>query len=354
MNQTSKQSRRANCGGGWLGLTPLTWGALALVAGGVLAGGCQSAAQGGGANQPLGVDHYVEGAMALRDGDRQAAKSHLTTAVAINPDLRMAREMLGNIYREDGQLDLARPQYEAASRLDPYDANNWYNLGLVDQLLNRVKEAIAAYVQSLELDPKNAPCNMNLGVAYLTIGQTDDAVKYLSIATEQDPQTSDGWSNLGVALDSKGQASHAEEAYRKALELAPGSVPVLQNLGSNLLSQGKTSEAIAVFSQLIQKNDTPMAHKRYGDALAQAHRDDEAIAQYDRALAQAPRYYQAMSGKAFALIDAYHVGLELDESKRHEAIELWQKSLAIYPNQPMAEAAIKQWDTSAIGSASNP
>jgi tetratricopeptide (TPR) repeat protein len=354
MNQTSKQSRRAACRGGWLGLTPTIWGALALVAGGILSGGCQNAAQGSGADQPLGVDHYVAGAIALRDGDRPAAKSHLSTAVAINPDLRMAHEMLGDIYRQDGQLGLAQPQYEAASRLDPYNANNWYYLGLVDQLLNRVTDAIAAYVQSLQLEPKNAPCNMNLGVAYLTLGQTDDAVKYLSIATQEDPQTSDGWSNLGVALDAKGQTSQAEEAYRRALELAPGSVPVLQNLGSNLLSQGKSSEAIAVFSQLVQKDDAPIVHKRYGDALAQAHRDDEAIAQYDRALAQAPNYYQAMSGKAFALIDAYHAGLELDESKRHEAIELWRKSLGLHPNQPTAEAAIKQWETSTIGSASNP
>jgi Tfp pilus assembly protein PilF len=292
--------------------------------------------------------------MALRAGDRPTAKSHLSTAVAINPDLRMAHEMLGNIYREDGQLDLARPQYEAASRLDPYDANNWYYLGLVDQLLNRVQDAVAAYIQSLQLEPKNAPCNMNLGVAYLTLGQTDDAVRYLTIATQQDPQTSDGWSNLGVALDTKGQTGRAEGAYRQALELAPGSIPVLQNLGSNLIAQGKSSEAIAVFEQLIRKSDTAGVHKRYGDALALAHRDDEAIVQYENALAKQPTYYQAMSGMGFATIDAYHAGLELDESKRHAAVDLWQKSLRLQPNQPQVEAALKQWESSSIGSAGSP
>lgn len=317
----------------------------------VLAVGCQSQSpqtQGVSAAPP-GIDHYVSGAMALRDGDRAAAETHLNQAVQINPDLRMAHEMLGDMYRQDGKLELAQPHYEAASRLDPYNANNWYYLGLVDQLLSRVHDAILAYLQALQLEPQNANCNMNLGVAYLSVGQPDDSVKYLTIATQDSPQSADAWSNLGVALDSQGQPGRAETAYRQALELQPNDTVVMQNLGSNLITQGKGNEAIAVFEQLIQKADSPVARKRYGDALCQVHRDDDAVAQYDKALAARPNYYPAMSAKAFALIDAYHQGLELDESKRHAALDLWQASLRVHPNQPRVAAALKQWQTVSIG-----
>jgi tetratricopeptide (TPR) repeat protein len=319
------------------------------------AAGCQStpttAPRGEAALSPAppGVETYVTGALALRDGDKSAALTELTAAVQVNPDLRMAHELLADVYLKDGRLDLAEQQYQAATRLDPYYINNWYNLGLVEQMLHKFQDAVDAYLGALNIEPNDARCNMNLGVVYIALGRLSDAVACLTLATHSAPQDADAWSNLGVALDAQGQTHHAEAAYREALELNPTTTTAMQNLASNLIGQGKANEALAVLEKLVQVNDSAFARKRYGDALVLTHRDDEAILQYNISLSRDPRYYGAMTEKAFALIDQYRQGLQLDESKRKEAIALWQQSLRLHPNQPRAAAALRQWQNMSLG-----
>src|ERR1700722_3716268 len=130
---------------------------LAVVAGMILAvTGCQSTQQSTSSSAPPpGVDRYVDGALALRQGDKQTAIAELTTAVQVNPKLCMAHEVLAELYRKQGQLELAQQNYAAASALDPYNVSNWYNLGLVDQWLNKLEDAVVAYLRALEIDPKD-------------------------------------------------------------------------------------------------------------------------------------------------------------------------------------------------------
>lgn len=297
-------------------------------------------------NQPLaGIDEYAQGAQAYRAKNYSVAFEHLHKAVSQNPNLRMAQAMLADLYRQKGDYRNAASHYEAASRLDPYSIANQYNLGVMNQLLRRFKEAAAAYLRALELDPRDVKSNMNLGTVYLSLGQNSDAINYLERATMIDGASADAWSNLGVAYDAAGRTTMAESAYRKALELKGASLAVMQNLGANLITQNRTAEAIAVMQQVVEKSDTASAHKVYGDALSQAKRYEEAIAQFDQALKIDPNYYPAMNGKGFALLGLYKMGMELDENKRQDAAALWKVSLRLNPQQPKVAQALKELET---------
>lgn len=304
--------------------------------------GCRSS-QPADETRPRGVDLYVQGVQAYKQGDKQAAQEHFEQATRVNPNLQMAHSMLGDMYRQQGDYDRARSEYETLTHLDPYGAENFYRLGVTDQLLQRFKNAVAAYLRALNLQPNYAQASMNLGTTYLALNQLDDAVKYAKLATQQSPRLAAAWTNLGVVLDAKGDYTEAESAYKKALELDPNQTVAELNLGENLVLQNKGPEAVSVMEQAVKRNDNAAAHTTYGKAITLAGRYDEAITQIDLALKLDPNYFPAFNARADASILLYQKGLQLDENLRLQAIDAWKKSLAVNPNQPHEQQQLKRW-----------
>lgn len=332
---------------------PRTASALAACLAGIFVGGCAS---GGGVDRgaasvppPKAVDLYVQGYLQYQQGSTRQAEQSLLAAVDQNPDLRMARATLGDIYRKRGDWSDAATQYEAAVRLDPYTLSNHYYLGLSYQYLRRLREAAEAYKGALRIDPDDLNSNMNLGLVYLALDQLDNAVFFLERATRIDPKSALAWSNLGVAQDSRGSFVLAEASYRRAVELDPNAFVAMQNLGANLISQGKPVPAADVLKDVLAKSDAPLSHRLYGDALALGGDSDAALSQYDLALARDPKDAAALNGKGEVYIQQFEKGLELDDSLRARALEQWNRSLSIDPQQERVAARVKKWQSGPLG-----
>jgi tetratricopeptide (TPR) repeat protein len=294
-----------------------------------------------------GVDQYVKAVQAYNSGDRDRAVQNLVVATRANPDLIMARLMLGDLYREGGNYDAAVSQYERLVVLDPYTWQNFYKLGVSYQFLQRLVDAASSYQKALNLNPDDPNSNMNLGLVNLYLGDADEAVKFCEKATLLDPRSASAFSNLGVALDAKGEYGRAEAAYRKSLDIDPENATTMLNLGTNLIAQNKGDEAVSILERVITVGDTPLHRKRYGDALAKAGRYDEAIEQYQAALKIDPKYYPALNETGWTRIAEYKNNLELDDAKRDEAINVWKQSLEINVEQPKIAAALKEWQEKA-------
>ena len=311
------------------------------VVGGVGLVGCSSSTSVG--RGPKGIDKYVQAVQAYQTGNKDRAVANLLAATRTNPDLIMARLMLGDLYRESGNYNEAVSQYEHLVKLDPYSWSNFYKLGVTYQFLERLREAASSYQRALKLNPDDSNTNMNLGLVHLYLGDPDEAVKYCERATLLDPKSASAFSNLGVALDARGEFARAEAAYRHSLDLDPDNTTTLLNLGTNLIAQNKGSEAVDIMERVIKTDDTPLHRKRYGDALAKAGRYDEAVKQYEGALTVDPKYYPALNEIGWTRIAEYRQNLELDDTKRTEAVAMWDKSLAINPDQPKIQAAKAEW-----------
>lgn len=296
-------------------------------------------------SRPRGVDLYVAGVSAYQAGDADKARRQLEWATQVNPELRMARSMLGDLYRSDGNYPAARRHYEALAKLDMYSAWNHYRLGITYQFLQMFKEAAASYLRALDLKPNDWQTNMNLGLTYMALDQSDDALKFVTNATRLAPEQAQTWSNLGVVFDARGDYTQAEQAYRKALELDNSHAETMLNLGANLTSQGKSAEALAVLEQVVMREQNPLTHKHYGDALMHNRRFDAAIREYDAALKLNDRYFPALNAKGMALIRVFQErDLELNDASRLAALESWSRSLAIHPHQPRIQALVKRWN----------
>jgi tetratricopeptide (TPR) repeat protein len=293
--------------------------------------------------RPTGVDNYVRAMKTYNAGDRDRALSQLMEATRVNPDLIMARLVLGDLFRAQGDYKKAVEQYEKLTKLDPNYAPNWYRLGVGYQFIEKLKEAASSYRKAIAIEPKDDKSNMNLGLVELYLGHPEEAVKYSTKATELAPKNAAAWSNLGVALDANKDYPKAEEAYRKAIDLDPKNATTLMNLASNLMSQNKPAEAVEIMNSAVKLSKTPATLKRYGDTLAKAGRYDDAVAQYQAALDLDPKFFPAMNEIGFTRIADYRKNFELDEEKREQAVAMWKQSLDIKPDQPRVAEALKQW-----------
>ena len=291
-----------------------------------------------------GLDEYVAGAEAYETGDRDKAAILLEDAVRLNPQLTMAHQLLGDVYRQEKDYRRAIDEYREAAALDPYGYKNQYDIALTYQFLDRLEDAVAAYLRALRLSPRDLNSHMNLGLVYLALGRMDQSLAELKKATEISPDSADAQCNYGLALDADGQWANAEKAYERSLELNPNESVALMNLGINLLQQGQIREAEPVLALAARKLNTALAHQRYADVLVLEHRDDEAMVQYHIALKVDPQYWPAMNQIGLILVRKYEAGLTLDEDLRRQAVSIWKESLALRPDQPRIRQFVVKWD----------
>ncbi len=314
---------------------------IAWLAGGCAGGGGNAASRN--AQPPKAIDQYVSGYQAYKRGQTDIARQNLESAVINNPELRMARVVLGEIYRNQSDYGAAAKQYEVLTRIDPYTLNNHYYLGVSYQFLTRYKEAAVAYLKGLKLEPNDFKSNMNLGTVYLAVGETEEAVRYLDKACQLDPESAVAWSNLGVALDAKNSLVLAETAYRKALERNPESQAIMQNLANNLLAQKKVVEAKLLWEQIVSQNKTSFAQTKLAEAHTAGLEFDQANRLLDDVITRDPRYVPAINAKAAAMIRQYEMSGFTDDKFRIAAVELLQRSLALNGNQSRVNDELKKW-----------
>lgn len=291
---------------------------------------------------------YVQAALAYQEGDRVRAMAALKSALEDNPNLIMARFLLGTIYREKGEYEAAAGEYRRVVELDPYSYVSHYNLGLMYHLLNRLQEAAISYLQAIRLNPRDAKSNMNLGLVYTALGNAELGLPYVRKAVELAPDMAEAHANLAVVYDSLRDYRSAEGAYRRAIELDPARVETAVNLGGCLVAQKRYAEAISVYQQLLRQHDGSLLRERYGYALLYAGRIDDAVREFNAALKLDPRNYHACNGLGEAMLAQYRQGFMLEEAKRAEAIRWWDRSLKINPNQPRIEAMLIEYGRNAL------
>lgn len=178
--------------------------------------------------------------------------------VAVTRNNGIAENNLGAALMEMGEPQRAAPHFETAARLIPALASAHYNLGLILQGQNRLREAALQYAQTIATanDPLElAQAHNNLGVLYLVVNNYPAAISELNAAIALNPKEQNSYigrgtiemqswnfdaaiadfSNairigpspiayfwLGRAYEGKGDPQRAASAYVAALQLAPG------------------------------------------------------------------------------------------------------------------------------------
>jgi lipopolysaccharide biosynthesis regulator YciM len=208
--------------------------------------------------------HYMLGLNFLAQDQIDPAIEELNKAADAAGDALEIHLILGNLYREKGQVGRAIQEHQALLQRPNLrkleHANVLLCLGLDYKQGGFVDRALEAFTEVLRLDPGNAYALANLEKLYEEQHQWGEAhttrQKLAAAAPEAEkPRHQRILAFLEDALgqDARKRGDHAGAAQRfdAAIELDAANTPAYLNLGDSRFEQGDAAGAIAAWEQLV-------------------------------------------------------------------------------------------------------
>ena len=158
---------------------------------------------------------------------------------------------LGVALANQGDLDAAIHEYQAALRINPEYAKAHNNLGFAFTGKGNLDAAIREYQEALRINPTDINVHNNLGFAFASKGDLDAATREFQEALRINPNDTDAHNNLGITLASKGNLDAAIHEYQEALRIDPDNAKAHYNLNIALTHkrmQHETGKTSPVFS----------------------------------------------------------------------------------------------------------
>lgn len=190
-----------------------------------------------------------------------------------------------------GQDDKAVTLYEQIVKIEPFNDNAWYNLGILYGKRGEAGKSVDAYVTCTDISPDYAEAYFNLGNTYMGLGKYIDAVDcytdYLSYAAS--PFENSVYAYLGDCWGQMGNYELAGKLLAHAVKLMPDLDSAWYNLGRCYLEQSLNSEAVSALKNAIERNSSAAD---YFFALAQAYFNmnklEETVEALENGLRQSP------------------------------------------------------------------
>src|SRR5947209_8696180 len=209
--------------------------------------------------------------------------------------------------------------------------------GIAYQAEGKYNEAIIQLKNALQIDPKFAPALHAIGRAYRAKSWSVDALRELHRAVELEPDNVAARVDLGqVYLDLEGWSAAIEQAdaIRLRAQDSPGELYIR---GVALNGLGNHAQAVPFLARALRLGaPTPEVQKAYGDSLAALGRDADAEKAYREALAQRPKYGEALVGLASLLGR---------QGRRDGATEVLNQARAAAPQSPKVALAFSEMHT---------
>jgi tetratricopeptide (TPR) repeat protein len=120
----------------------------------------------------------LERALALEDGDPEAARDAYRRALSLDPGLTDAYVNLGRLVHEAGDAREAARLYHLALEGSPEDPIVHFNLALALEDLGGAEAALAHYRRALSHDPDFADAHFNLAGLCEQLGHEAEAVRH--------------------------------------------------------------------------------------------------------------------------------------------------------------------------------
>ncbi|MCB1623193.1 MAG: type IV pilus biogenesis/stability protein PilW [Pseudomonadales bacterium] len=154
---------------------------------------------------------------------------------------------LGIAYLRQGNLPLAQEKLTRALEQNPRDPNVHTALGLLNDRLDRPREADEHYRAALRLAPRDPDVLNNYAVYLCKRGRYDEGVKrFEEVANNRLYRAPEAaYTNAGVCNQSAQRFDEAERLYRRALTVRPNYAEAVLQLGNLMLQLGRNDEAKA-------------------------------------------------------------------------------------------------------------
>ncbi len=146
------------------------------------------------------------------------------------------------VLRNQEKWEKSIEQYVKAIHWNHYNWKAYYRLAFAYASINKIDEAMAAYLKLKELAPNYADLNYNLGSLYLRTGKIEQAKEQLQVAMRLNPYEPKTYCNLGAVYMHLGDIDKALENYQasvKIQELKKKIEPNLKDFGGGYSGMGE-------------------------------------------------------------------------------------------------------------------
>ncbi len=291
---------------------------------------------------PAAALHLAKATVLHRHQQLSPAIRQYQLATGADPANTSLLRLLADALRENSQADQAHDYLEHAIELQPDEAENHHELGLLLSGLDRPEQALGPYARAIELQPDCADFYFNRGNAHYAIGQAAKARLDYQRATQLEPAHAAAHFNLGQVTQDEGDYLTSAQAYKHAVDLDANYTDAMVNLGLTLRNLKETELAEECFWHILQKEPgQPMAGVNM--AKLQLERDDPTAAEATclSVLEHHPKHPETM----------LNLGVALQAQNRVlEAIAAFSEFTTLEPNNPdgpfnlaIAELAAGNW-----------
>ncbi len=289
---------------------------------------------------PQSYESFFNRGHVLRDLQRagEAIQSY-DRAIALAPDNPTLLSTRGRSLAELGRLGEALTSFNEALAIEPDRVDALYNSAVVLERLGRPGEAIQRCERVFALQPGHSLSLACRGNAYLQLQRFDDALSSYRRALEIEPASSEWLCNQGTALRHLGRFDEALRSYDAALAVNADFAEAVANRGNVLQDLARYEEAIVAIDRAIALQPAHALHRfnrgnmlcamirrdrtTQTDKAAETRRHDEAMQNYDAALALDGKLVDAWVNRATALQDRH---------RYDEALYALDRSIDIRPD----------------------
>ena len=228
-----------------------------------------------------------------------------------------------------GDLKSAERQLEKAIKLEPGNADAWYNLGQAARERNQIERAVRLFRKTLELEAQYRDGAFALGEALYVQGKAEEALPWLDEAARLAPTDAEIVHVKALALDHLGRSGAAIEAYREVLRLEPAHVNARLNLAQLTARNADPQESVALIDAVEASPGVPPAgFAAAAQVLHFAGAATRALAYADKAVALKTNAAEAMLTRAGILSDAGD--FDAAEAELRKVLELKKDSPLAY------------------------
>lgn len=188
----------------------------------------------------------------LRTGQTDKALAALPSDIATNDSDPALLSVAGQVHMVRGELDMAQALFTRASRLDPNDPAKQTSLA-VSQLMSGQTESAMESLEDIAASDKGVTADMALINAHLSKRDVDKALA--AIDELEKKRVDDPMPSLlrGRALLVRNDRAGARKALERALEISPSYMAATTALATLDVADGKAQDAQKRFETVVQR-----------------------------------------------------------------------------------------------------
>ncbi|MGN0738901.1 MAG: tetratricopeptide repeat protein [Treponema sp.] len=236
--------------------------------------------------------HYYLGKAYLKDNKSELALMELKyvdqhAVFDANLSELEFRQEIAPLFTKFNQPDEALKQYLLLTKLNPRDAENFYNVARIYESKGKAEAALGFYDKTIKLNKRHVKAHAAMGLLLFRAKQFQEAKKEIDLAISLSPETFSSYYYLGKILKENKDFPGAVKAFEKAQRDSEFRQKALVECGTCYMAGNSIDNAINCFERAIssakdsEKQETLYARYFLASCYEKTRKIEKAIEQWE-------------------------------------------------------------------------